>query len=273
METDNKEVKEFIEKSEVTPSGDAELINEENETQSESSQIETKAETEIDAEAENEVVENQPEEQKTEEIKDVLGENPQARALRMEVTRVKRELAKYRKDELFTPAPKQQPVQNKVLENYDSEQVKELKMILAAAADELGFVKKDELNATINGNSRDEIWNSFLEKHPEYLVENDGEGAFYNQLKEEFGLYKEPTSAKDFQKLLNRCHDSIFGTKSAPLNIKKINAQQEKIKVASHSGGTAGNKSSSSKPSANSANLRTDMLKGFTEDEINELLS
>jgi len=86
METDNKEVKEFIEKSEVTPSGDAELINEENETQSESSQIETKAETEIDAEAENEVVENQPEEQKTEEIKDVLGENPQARALRMEGT-------------------------------------------------------------------------------------------------------------------------------------------------------------------------------------------
>ena len=264
VSNDKNEVKEFIEESKVVPTEDTEIINEETPS-SESPEVGTEKSEEADETG-------QPQEQiipKEPEIKEVLGETLKERALRLEITRMKRENAKYRKEELFTPKPVNESGST-ILDNYDPEQLKELKTILSAAANELGFVKKDELQRTLTEERRDEIWNSFLEKHPEYLSENDAEGVFYNQLKEEFTLYKEPTTAQGFQKLLNRSHDLLFGTKSTPLNIKKINAQQEKIKVASHSGGTAGNKQNISK--TNQGNLRTDMLKGFSDDEISELL-
>jgi len=270
---ETKEVKEFVDKVTVDPSEDTELVNKEgNEAESDSSQTKTEDDTEETGDTEEEdTKEEETENIEDSEIRSIEGETPKERALRLEVTRMKREVSKYKKDELFTPIPKPQQV-NKVLEDYDVDQVKELKSILSAAADELGFVKKDELYKTLTEDRRDDIWNSFLDKHPEYLLENDPEGVFYNQLKEEFSIFKEPTTAKGFQQLLNRAHESIFGIKSTPININKINAQQEKIKVASHSGGTVGSKSKSSKP-IDTSNLRLDALKGFTQDEINELFT
>ena len=262
----NKEVKEteVVEESpEETlekikePEEETETIEEESEAESQSSETKTDEETEGGQEVEGK-----------NEIKDVEGETPKERALRLEITRMRREKSQYQKENLFTPAEKPQQKGN-VLENYDKEQVGELKTILSAMADELGFVKKDEMYNTLNTASRDDVWNSFLEKHTEFLPENDPEGVFYNQLKEEFSLYKEPTDAKSFQKLLNRVYDSTF-SKSA-ININKINAQKEKAKVASHMGGTAGSKSIQSKTIDRS--LRIDALKGFTDKEINELFA
>lgn len=263
---ENKEVKEIVETVEVEPSKEEET--ETVETEPESSQVETEVD---DTETEEQPVEEEKNQLGGQvEIKDVEGESLRERAQRLEVTRLKRELAKHRKEDLFTPQKISQPVKS-VLENYDPEQIKDLKAILSATADELGFVKKDDLYSTINAEKRDDIWDSFLDKHPEYLSENDPEGSFYNLLKEQFDLFKEPTTGKDFQKLLNRAHDFIFNTKSATLNINKINAQQEKIKVASHSGGTAGGKVKS--PKTIGAGLRIDALKGFTEEEKSELFA
>lgn len=263
MDNNNEEeVKTDIKRVEVKPDTEEENDEETFNTEDPNSSEDQEGEIEEGEEEEPEV---------PPEIKDVEGETPKEKALRLETTRLRRELAKRQKEELFTPIPKPDK-EKSVLENYDAEQIKELKTILSATADELGFIKKEELYRTLSTQNRDEIWDDFLDKHPEYLPEKDPEGIFYNQLKEEFSLYKEPSTAKDFQKLLERSHESIFGTKSTPLNINKIKAQQEKMKVASHLGRTAGGKGIESNKTI-SPGLRTDALKGFTDEEITELFA
>lgn len=201
------------------------------------------------------------------------GETPKEWALRKEVERLKGQLRKERTDELFVPSdiPKIKtlsPERQKLLEKYDSEQLSELSELIKAQAEEMGFVKKDELNAQTYKETADTFLNEFLENHPEYLPENDKDNLLWNRFREEFSIYKQPQNPKDFKRLFNKVHDSIFGIKTGNLN--KINAQQEKLKVASHSGKTVGNVS---KKSNSIPGLRLDALKGFDEDELNDLVS
>jgi hypothetical protein len=69
---------------------------------------------------------------------------------------------------------------------------------------------------------------------------------------------------------LNKVHNEIYGVKPAA-NLNKINAQQQKLKVASHTG-TQGSKASISSPKAPNYNIRRDMMKGFSEEDLKELM-
>src|SRR5205085_1980645 len=116
--------------------------------------------------------------------------------------------------------------------------------------------------------ANDEL-NSFLDKHKEYLPENDKDGILWTAFKTEYGLYKQPSNPKDFQKIFERIHRDVFGIKPAGA-LTTVNAQREKVKVASHAGASPTLPATREKK-ATPGGLRLDMLKGFTDEEKAEL--
>ena len=134
----------------------------------------------------------------------------------------------------------------------------------------LGYVKKQELeSSTYEQQANDQLTN-FLDSHKEYLPENDKDGLLWGQFRKEFELYKTPSSAKAYKQLFEKIHTDIKG--SSGIDIKKVNASKEKLKVASHSGITTTGRNQR-QTSNEVPGLRKDMLKGFTDAEVEELLS
>ncbi len=274
----NTEVKEFVQKVEVEPTKDTELIDEETETQEESSPQETKPEEEESTEAEPTEKEEEADggESTTEDVepaitepKPVANETPRERALRMEATRLKGLLRKERSDELLgglKPADAT-PVVDDELAQYDQEELKRFEKL----ATKMGFAKKDDINNQNSQEKMNDEFTTFIESHPEYSPENDKDGVLWNQLKSEFGLYQPPKDPKTLRKILAKVHNEISGIQPAA-NLTKINASREKIKVASHTGAST-DKVTRQTPRQNTTGLRTDMLKGFGDDEIKELVS
>lgn len=113
----------------------------------------------------------------------------------------------------------------------------------------------------------------FLEKHPQYRTDD----AAWEALLGEYNLYKVPNDPKQIGTLLLRAHKAVSGTTALdPKAAAQILAQRRTNQVAAAAnGGTAGGavkpviaKKASSAP-ANAAQY----LKGFTDDEIKEILS
>lgn len=274
---DTQEVKEFNEVKVMTPSsiGDEEIIEpvvKETDTPAESSEeVKPAPETEEkapetkepdpvpEAEIEPEIVKVEP--------KPVEGETPREKALRLEVGRLKAINREQKRDELFTKQPTNNSKPNEEdFKDYDPEELKRLETLV----NKLGYVKKDEiLQQTVLDKNNSEF-ESFLDTHPEYLPENDKDGLLWNQFKSEFSLYNPPQDPKTLKKVLNKVHNEIYGTKPAT-NLNKINAQKEKLKVASHTAGSQAGKSSAPTAKAPNNNIRYDMLKGFDEEELKDL--
>lgn len=272
METNSNEgeVKEFVEKVSVVPTKDEELIEneEEIETPSSSSDEEKEPEQEIEEESTEENSEPEPEQEaETPEIKPepkpVEGETPREKALRLEATRLKALLREQRREELFVKQPTEIS-KDEDLAGYDQEELKRFEMV----ATKLGFARKDEIVYQTTQDKLNTEFESFIEAHPEYSSENDKDGILWNQFKAEFSLYNPPKDSKTLRKVLNKVHNEIYGVQPAK-NLSKINASQEKIKVASHTGASAGKtqRSQTQPPSG----LRTDAMKGFSETELKEL--
>jgi hypothetical protein len=228
---------------------------------------------------ETEVPADDNKDEKDTQIKDVPGETPSEKALRLEVTRVKGLLRKERLDDI--PLNENAPVTVKrepsahtkeVLAKYKPEEINSLKEVLPILAEEMGFVRKDELGASNYAEKSQEQLDTFLDKHPEYSQENDTKGILWNAFKTEFGLYKQPTNPKDYARIFEKVHQSVFGIKTGgPL--PKVNAQQRKANVASHAGasGPSGNRQEVRRTVT--TGLRTDMLKGFDESDIADIES
>lgn len=254
-----EEVKEFTEKIDIEPTKDEEIIDVDEEEKSPDSSSEENKELEPE-EKEETPVEEVPEVEETPEKvgpKPVEGETPRERALRLEATRLKGLLRQQRSEELFVKKP---TAPEEDLSEYDPEELKRFETL----ATKMGFAKKNEIVQEKN-NSEFEI---FIEAHPEYSPENDKDGTLWNRFKSEFNLYIPPKDPKTLKMLLNRVHNEIYGVQPAK-NLSKINASQEKIKVASHTGASAG-KETRPRTQENSG-LRTDALKGFSEEEKKEL--
>jgi hypothetical protein len=273
--SENQEVKEFNEVKVMTPSSEESEIIEpvvkENETPPESSE-ENKEEPEPKTEEEPE---KEPEAEKVPEAevapvevkepKPVEGETPREKALRLEATRLKGLLRKERQDELFVKQPVSSKKPEEDLSEYDPDELKRFEKL----AKSLGFAKRDEIVRDSVQDKNNNEFETFIEAHPEYSAENDKDGVLWNQFKTEFALYNPPQDPKTLRKVLNKVHNEIYGVKPA-VNLNKINAQQQKLKVASHSG-TMGSKASISSPKAPNSNIRRDMLKGFSEEDLVEM--
>lgn len=212
-------------------------------------------------------------------LEDVVDETPRERALRAEVTRLRTNARKERSDELLGNAGKPAPTAKKelddnekaVLGKYKPEEVAALKDIFPVLAKEMGFVRQDDLAGKTYADVAQDKLDGFLEKHPEYLPENDKEGTLWGAFKDEYAIYKQPENPRDFAKIFDKVHAIVFGIKPAAAPLK-ANAQREKTKVASHQGANSANRIAAAregKPSA--SGLRTDMLKGFSAEEKAEM--
>lgn len=267
-----QEVKEFNETIVIEPTKDTEIIEpvEQKETAPASSEEEKpEPESEEEPEAE-EAIEEVPDTEVPPEIvkepKPVEGETPREKALRLETSRLKGLLRKERQDELFVKQPTSKKNEEDLSE-YDPEELKRFEIL----ATKMGFAKKDDIirDSVLDKNNAE--FESFMEAHPEYSTENDKDGTLWNHFKTEFSLYQPPQDPKTLRKVLNKVHNEIYGVQPAA-NLNKINAQQQKLKVASHTG-SQGARASGPLPKAPNSNVRLDMLKGFTEEELKELES
>jgi uncharacterized protein YecE (DUF72 family) len=278
--SEEKEVKEFNEVKVMQPSADKaddeiiEPVVKETETPAPSSEEDKPApepEPEPTPEKDTEKTDQEPVPEAevapevVKEPKPVEGETPREKALRLEATRLKGLLRKERQDELFV---KQPTVKSKEedLSEYDPEELKRFEKL----AKSLGFAKRDEIVRDSVQDKNNNEFETFIEAHPEYSAENDKDGVLWNQFKTEFALYNPPQDPKTLRKVLNKVHNEIYGVKPA-VNLNKINAQQQKLKVASHAG-TMGSKASISSPKTIiNSNIRRDMLKGFSEEDLVEM--
>lgn len=258
----NQEVKEFVQTVRVDNSSEPDENEEENETPAESSEEET---NDVQDEPE-ETIETESEEEPEQvaaiqkEPKPVEGETPVERGRRLEIQRLKGLLRKERQDELFV-APQAAPIAQEDDIDLDAEQVKTFDKL----ARKLGFVKKDDQVAERN----DDVFQSFLEEHSEYDPTNDKDGTLWTQFKSEFKLYAPPQDPKTLKKVLQKVHNEIFGVQPAA-NLTKINAQREKIKVASHTGASVQKTAPRARVQAPSG-LRTDAMKGFSDAELKDM--
>lgn len=288
--TNEPEVKD-VERVEIDPAGDDGADETETETPTpDSSQEEAKDPEETTETDEPEGAEPEKAKPATEnaastttetdeygDIKRVAGETNREFALRIENARLRGDLRRGRAQEILTPPPpaakkELSPERKKVLEQYKPEDIQKLKEVFGAMADDMGFVKKDELGASTFNEKASETLDSFLEAHPEYQPQNDPGNVLWNRFREEYGIYRPAQSPKELRKILEKVHRDVMGIKPAAA-LKTNDAAKEKVKVASHS--------SSSKPApsregvkrapAATQGLRTDMLKGFSDEEIQEL--
>ena len=276
-DSNNEEVKEFTQTVQVTPSKDTELVDEE-ETETPASSSDAEKEPEVEEESDEDPKEETPEEPEADskapvaeepevksEPKPVEGETPREKALRLEATRLKGLLREQRKEELFVKQPTDISKNEEDIAGYDPEEVKRFKTLV----DKLGYAKKDDILSQTSSERLNDTFSEFMEVHPEYAPETDKDGLLWNQFKAEFALYNPTKDPKILKKVLNKVHNEVYGVQPAK-NLNKINASQEKIKVASHTGASTGKETRRAVQSP--SGLRTDMMKGFDEAEIKELL-
>ncbi len=216
-------------------------------------------------------------------LSDVPGETPRERALRLEVTTLKGKLRTERVAEIIPPSRAESAAppargreltedQKKVLGKYSPEQIQSLREVLPILAEEQGYVKSDTLGAVSYTDKAQEVLDGFLDKHPEYSAENDKDGVLWKQFQSEFQLFAKPNNPKDYAKIFERVHQSVFGIQPAG-NLPNTSAQQRKVQSASHVGSAqgAGAPQRATGRQAAPQGLRLDMLKGFNPEELEEI--
>ncbi len=114
------------------------------------------------------------------EITEIEGETPREHALRLEVTRLRQLARKERSNDILgnereTISAKREmsPESKAKLANYREEEINALRDVFPVLAEEMGFVRSDQLNAQSYSEKAGSELDSFLDKHPEYLPEND----------------------------------------------------------------------------------------------------
>lgn len=289
MATDhnNEDVKEFVERIDISGnSGSGDADDEEIITPPDSSTGSNDAGNDEEGDAEkaddtdtskpDELVKKPAGEKTDEKEKDaapVPGETPRERALRqqLEITRKKLRQEKFGDLDVKSNATAKEeisPEKKKILERYKPEDLASLKEVIDVMADDMGFVRKDQLGANTYAEKAGAELDSFIESHPEYLPENDHDNILWDAFKTEYQLYKQPSNPKDFKKIFERVHEKVFGIKPAG-DSKKLNAAKEKIQVASHSG--ASKPAPSTNKGKTPTGLRLDMLQGFSDEEKAEM--
>lgn len=212
-------------------------------------------------------------------LKDVAGETPRERALRGELAKARSQLRGERTQEVFAgqhPAPQAKrgelsEDEKKVLGKYKPEEIGALKEVLPVLAKEMGYVRSEDLAGSAYAEKAQETLDTFLDKHPEYLPENDKDGTLWKAFQTEYAFYKQPANPKEFAKIFDKIHRDVLGIQPARA-LPKVNAQQEKTRVASHTGAsstTGTRNANAAKPAA--SGFRTDALKGFTDEEKQEM--
>ena len=305
MSEQDKDVKEFEEVSKVDEDDteDEESDEDDSDSEEDSETDETSKDSEKDThtdpstdkkpdseddetskEDESDTEDDDKSEEENKPLKDCIVETPREKALRLENQRLRDGNRRKKSDDLFAGS-EEKPVKKKQemsedkkerLKKYDPKEIENLREVLDVMADDLGFVKKDEYNKSSYEGQAKDILDDFLEDHQEYDPTNDKDDVLWNRFQSEFSLYKRPENPRDLKKLFKKIHNDIVGIKPAS-DLRKIEAKKEKIDSASHSASKS--KSTKKEQIVDRSNSTVDKetarkgLKGFTDEEIDELLS
>lgn len=174
----------------------------------------------------------------------VEGETPREKALRLEIQRLrginrKEDVKKLTED--AAPAPLQEDQYKSLRDRgYTDEQIKDMETVIDVIASSKGYVRADRSYATTVQDTVD----LFTEAHPEYLPANDTDDLRWNRFQ---SLLKDGTynlsgkSPKQLTAIFEKVDADVrkeFGEVVVKTNPKQVAAQQHKVTVASHSGGT-----------------------------------
>lgn len=100
-----------------------------------------------------------------------------------------------------------------------------------------GFISKEEASRMFYDNVKQEELDKFLEKYPEYKVENDPSNANWGSLEREIHYYKAPLNPRDWREILERAHRSIVKVPSVSRVIQTDETKKRQIETASVGGG------------------------------------
>lgn len=280
-----KEVKDDLTEEDIKSFEEAE----EEEEQEEEEKEEAPEESEEADDAEEEELEDKSTGEKNTsapEIKEVAGETPREKALRLEVTRLRR--ANRLKDQkaIMNVTPKEEEEDESYEDlkalGYTDEQIEGLKQVVDVIASKKGYVKK----ATTYKEMADQTLNGFIESHPEYAPENDKDDLYWGRFKEVLADYNlNGKNSQQLTSIFNRVDREVkeeLGDKPEPKKI--IDAKKRKVEDASHSTSvsskapekqdvkpkTVHSAGSKTFVSSNHPNL---VFKGFDDDEIEEILN
>lgn len=257
-------------------------VSEEEVEETESEETEEEKEKEVDEKENSEESEDSVVSTKSSkvEIKEVTGETPKERALRLEVTRLRRASREKEQKEIFKDEPVSKDSYEELKElGYDEAQINTLDRAFDIIGAKKGFVRKDQsykemANETLSG---------FIEEHPEYAPENDKDdiywGRFNSILKSDYNLVnKTHKQLKSIFERIDRDVKEELGEKSNTQG--KIEAQKQKVKSVSAGASTSSKTGEDKKEgrevkttgnksfiSSNHPNL---VFKGFDEDEVDE---
>ncbi len=220
------------------------------------------------------VVEEEVSETPVEEVADSSKEEPSEEqvitALQSEEARIRAQIAELRAERRgLREAPKEAPLfvaPATELTDVNPQDVELIEKVLRAK----GYVHKDELNAlsyTDKVNNHKEVW---LQKHPEYLPENDPDDTNWNALKSTIdGYFKQPSNPADITTMLDIAHSIVKPVSTIPIkNRATADSAKEKI-VSSSKGGSAGGAGQQTQKSSTS--VSREHFHGMSEEDYKEL--
>lgn len=194
---------------------------------------------------EEETEEEESEEEETEpapkQPKPVEGETARERGLRKEVERLKREKRESRTNEMFKKdesAPTTDEY-DKLREEYSDEEILKMEKNFDIIAKKKGL--------TSQKTDPQDIFEDFMDDNPEYREGSEEGDNRFNLFEEKLnsGIYNLKGANKRqikaiFRDIDKKVKDELGETETprAKLNVKKRNATKQKIKSASHAGGT-----------------------------------
>ena len=173
----------------------------------------------------------------------VPGETERERGLRFEIQRLRTKLRSDDIKQVIEPKTPQQedPYQNLRDEGYTDEEIKKMTVVVDAIAKNKGYIRaEDSYKQNIN-----DLVDFFVEEHPEYKSINDIDDVRWSQFQSilQSGIYnlsgKTPRQLKlIFEKVNEDVKKNLGESIIVKSNPAQRAAQQHKVGVASHSGGT-----------------------------------
>jgi hypothetical protein len=215
-------------------------------------------------------------------IKDVEGETPKERALRLELTRVRRGIREKEQKDLIKTEPIVEDDSDIDEElrgmGYEDNQIAGLKKVVDIVASKQGYVKKSNSYKEM----ADDTLTSFIEEHPEYAPENDKDDLYWSRFKSILGsdYNLNGKNSKQIKSVFERVDRDVkeeLGDKE--LDKDKIEAQKRKISDVSHTASTSSKETVETKKAVSAGNKTFVssghpglVFKGFDEDEMEDIL-
>lgn len=206
--------------------------------------------------------------------KPVEGETPRENALRLETQRLKKDLRRMRTQKVFEGHKSEfkdelSKEDQETLSQYDQKELSQFEKVIDVVAKKKGWVKKGDFQAQTYQQQASDSLDSWLEFHKEYLPENDKNNVLWDSFQRELSEHQKPNNPRDLKRVFDKVHREIFGI--SKVSDSKINAQKEKIKVASHQRANQRSQKIQQQKSSIDPSLR-EHLKGFSEEEKDEIV-